>query len=239
MSSNTISGLYEDIVNENQEKTASEQNGEVVEFNAEFFNKLAAEEEAEVSIMDAFIDDAREQGHSDDDISAAIDEAMDGAGVKQASDEDEPVESEFDIQKEAAYAEGSEQAVMDSLEMAKEAGVTMDELADFDLGATYAQGYSDTRGALEDAIQKIAAHKKEAGLKETASNLFRKGMKSSTVKGEGVKAFANRSAGRVLGRAADAAGVVGRNKGKAAAGVGALGLAGGGAAYVKNRNSKK
>lgn len=184
-----IAKLYDDVMNNAQEKTAADAAANDVaedtgpEFNAEFFDKVASGDEESAGILNSFIEQAREEGHSDEEIESAIADAMKAAGVEASdeqadgvdNDQGESVEDEeideFEQAKAAAYMEGVNQALADVLEsdLAKEAGVTAEDLIDYELGGVYAQGYAESRMAYDEVVEKIATHKKEAGAKMDAA----------------------------------------------------------------------
>jgi hypothetical protein len=158
-----IANLYNEVMNQAEaEKTASDMS-EGPAFDKTFFEKVANGEEDAVEALNAFIDDARSEGYSDDQIEEAIGESMSDAGIieSEGSDDGQEGESEFELQKAAAYAEGATKAVEDVLEteMAKTAGVTAEDFMEYEVGMAYGQGYAETRRAAEEIVTKIAAAK--------------------------------------------------------------------------------
>jgi len=157
-----IAKLYEDVM-AGVEKTAADtsaDNGS--NFNANFFQKVAAGDEGAVEEVTEFIEEARAQGASDDQIEAAIDEAAAEAGYADGEVYGDP--DDYEHQKMSAYDNGWGQAMNDVLasNMAKEAGITADDLIEYDMGGAYGEGYTDAREALDEAIEKIADGKKSA-----------------------------------------------------------------------------
>ena len=166
--SKNIADLYNEVMSSQAatEKTASATQPEGAVFDRGFFEKVASGDEESVGALNAFIDEARGEGYNDEQIETAIGEAMNEAGVdgaevagaEQASDDG------FEMAKSAAYAEGCEEAfahVMDS-EIVKTAGLTEQDLMEYELGLAKGQGYAETRAALESVVEKIAAGKVEA-----------------------------------------------------------------------------
>lgn len=173
-----IAKLYDEIMSgEEIEKVASDTTADSgPEFDRTFFEKVAAGDEESVGAVNAFIDEARAEGHSDEEIEEAIGEAMQAAGYDE--DYGDLEDDEFEVAKVSAYLEGSEQAVVDVLEsdMAKEAGVTAEDLIEFELGGHFGAGYAETRAEAEEALAKIAAAKGKVGKKVRAlgKNLMEK-----------------------------------------------------------------
>ncbi len=269
-----IAKLYNDVMaGVEAEKLAADQTAdhvaydietedEGVEINAEFFSKVASGDEEAVEVMNNFIEEARAEGASDEEIEAAIAEAMQEAGIEdiEASDEEwssDDVDDEFEVQKAAAYLEGAETAVVDALEseLAKEAGVTADDLVEYELGSYYGAGYAETRAELDAVVEKIAAHKKESGARMEAAKAGAKkvmeGVKSMAGKGaEKAKSGGKRYKELLTGSNLGATGL-GRatTEGKEEArkvlmtriGTGAVGTAGlaGGGAMAYNKMKKK
>lgn len=173
-----IAALYEEVMAgaAETEKVASDVNDDAgPEFGPEFFEKVAAGDEASVTVLNDFIENAKAEGHSEEEIESAILQVMEDAGVEggeEAADGTYGGEAEeadeFEQQKAAAFMEGAEKAMTDALEsdFAKEAGVSLDDLLEFELGGQYGEGYAQTRAVLDNAILKIAEAKeleKEAG----------------------------------------------------------------------------
>lgn len=164
-----IANLYNEVMNQAEaEKTASDMS-EGPAFDKTFFEKVANGEEEAVEALNSFIDEARSEGYSDDQIEEAIGESMSDAGIieSEASDDGEDGESEFELHKAAAYAEGATKAVEDVLDtdMAKTAGVTAEDFMEYEVGMAYGQGYAETRRAAEEIVIKIASAKKQVGAK--------------------------------------------------------------------------
>jgi hypothetical protein len=165
--SKNIADLYNEVMSQAAtEKTASEAGGVV--FDRSFFEKVASGDEDSVGALNAFIDEARSEGYNDEQIESAIDEAMNEAGVDDGSDgsdvSDDFSEDEFEMAKSAAYAEGVEEAfahVMES-DLVKTAGLTEQDLMEYQLGLAKGQGYAETRAALESVVEKIAEGKMDA-----------------------------------------------------------------------------
>ncbi len=159
-----IANLYNEVMNQAEaEKTASDMS-EGPAFDKTFFEKVANGEEDAVEALNSFIDDARSEGYSDEQIEEAIGESMSEAGIIESEDEGEGAddgEDEFELHKAAAYAEGATKAVEDVLEteMAKTAGVTAEDFMEYEVGMAYGQGYAETRRAAEEIVTKIAAAK--------------------------------------------------------------------------------
>lgn len=210
-----ISDLYDNVMAEHREKTASQQqtaedttdnDGSV--FDAEFFDKVASNDADAVAEFNEAVEAARAGGASDEDIEASIDAMISEAyGQKTASDDDEYVEDveggDFEEIKVAAYNAGAEQALIDVLEseLAKVAGVTLDDLADFDLGGDYAAGYAQTREHYAEAVEKIAEHKqaeidKAAGMARNAMNRLGFGLAAGAGKASDAAGKASGAAGR-------------------------------------------
>jgi hypothetical protein len=162
--SKNIADLYNEVMSQAAtEKTASDASGVV--FDRSFFEKVASGDEDSVGALNAFIDEARGEGYNDEQIESAIDEAMSEAGVGDDDDTGTGVdEDEFEMAKSAAYAEGVEEAfahVMES-DIVKTAGLTEQDLMEYQLGLAKGQGYAETRAALESVVEKIAEGKMEA-----------------------------------------------------------------------------
>jgi len=158
----SIAKLYEDVM-AGVEKTAADTSADGgPEFDANFFEKVAEGDEESTTALNDFIDESRAAGHSDEEIEEAVDEAMQATGAEGGSAIGEP-DDEYEEAKLSAYNGGAEQALADVLEsdMAKEAGVSADDLVDYELGMNFGAGYADARGALDEAIQKIAAKGKK------------------------------------------------------------------------------
>ena len=194
-----IAALYEEVMAgaAETEKVASDVNDDTgPEFGPEFFEKVAAGDEASVTVLNDFIENAKAEGHSEEEIESAIVQVMDDAGIELGDDEGEEGDyvddeaSEFEQQKAAAFLEGAEKAIEDAMDsdFAKEAGVSMDDLAEFELGGQYGEGYAQTRSMVDNAILKIAEAKeleKEAGkIGDLASKLTGK-LKSGYGKAKG------------------------------------------------------
>ena len=168
-----IAKLYNDVMaGVEAEKLAADHNAEDVahdineeggvEIDAEFFHKVANGDEEAVEVMNNFIEEARAEGASDEEIEEAINEAMGDAEGGEDQEVYEEVD-ELEVQKAAAYYEGAETAVFDALdsELAKVAGVTIDDLVEYELGSHYGTGYAETRSELDAVIEKIATVKYE------------------------------------------------------------------------------
>jgi hypothetical protein len=255
-----ISKLYEEVMSGTEvEKTASDMNadgGPV--FDRNFFEKVASGDEDAVGTLSEFIAEAQAEGHSDEEIEEAIAEAMADVGVEDAGVEDAG-DSEFELRKAAAYAEGAEKAFADSLtsRLAKTAGVTADDLLEYELGQAYGVGYAEARQAIDAAIEKIA-EAKQAALVDF-KNIGRAAMGSLKRLPGKAKAAPGAVHGYTGEKAEQLAHLLRSRKGQAAvlkdpkaletgrttmgrvlqgagyAGAG-LGVAGGGAAAVKSRN---
>jgi hypothetical protein len=180
--SSEIAKLYDEVMSgqaETTEKTAADVNADSgPEFDAAFFEKVAAGDEEAVGIVNQFIEEARAEGHSEEEIENALGEAMVAAGIEDEQAIGEPETDEFEEAKMSAYLEGSEQAISDVLEspLAKEAGITIDDLVEYELGGHYGTGYAETRTEAEEAITKIAETKAGLGAKakELGSKLLGK-----------------------------------------------------------------
>ena len=159
--SKNIADLYNEVMSQAEtEKTASDASGVV--FDRSFFEKVASGDEDSVGALNAFIDEARGEGYNDEQIESAIDEAMSEAGVGDDDGTDSDIdEDEFEMAKSAAYADGVEEAfahVMQS-DIVKTAGLTEQDLMEYQLGLAKGQGYAETRAALESVVEKIAEGK--------------------------------------------------------------------------------
>jgi hypothetical protein len=137
-----ISKMYEEIM----AKTASFDDG----LDADFFHKVASGDDDATEQLGYLIEAARAEGHSDEEIESAIEAHMADAGLAD--------DSGYDLQKAAAYDEGAEAAINDILnsDFAKTAGITADDLVEYELGQAYGVGYAEARQAAEEAIEKIA-----------------------------------------------------------------------------------
>jgi hypothetical protein len=147
-----IGELYDSIIAGDMDKVASD-----VEFDGDFWEKVASGDEASNAELGAFIDEARESGYDDEQIAAALDDAMsDGAEIG----------GDLEDAKHAAWNDGFEQAIAESLELAKQAGVEVDvdDLVEYDVGGAYGQGFAEGRQYVDEAIEKIA-EAKEAGVR--------------------------------------------------------------------------
>ena len=176
--SSEIAKLYDEVMSgqaqQTTEKTAADVNADSgAEFDANFFEKVAAGDEEAVGVVNQFIEEARAEGHSDEDIETALGEAMQAAGIEDDGqiEVEEPETDEFEQAKMSAYLEGGEQAIADVLEspLAKEAGITAEDLVEYELGGHYGTGYAETRTEAEEALMKIADAK--AGLGQRAKDL--------------------------------------------------------------------
>jgi hypothetical protein len=238
-----IGELYDSIIAGDMDKVASD-----VEFDGDFWEKVASGDEASNAELGAFIDEARESGYDDEQISAALDDAMsDGAEIG----------GDLEDAKHAAWNDGFEQAVTESLELAKQAGIEVDvsELADYDRGTSYGDGFAQGRLYADEAIEKIA-EVKEAGMRtqlvkalgrQVGGDVARSGRfvgrqaaRAGKAVGRGAKGYGHAMAGgrgargwreRVLGARGQMGKVWGARVGTAA------GL-GGGAALVASRRKK-
>jgi hypothetical protein len=168
--SKNIADLYNEVMSHQAaEKTAADVSaaeGSSVSFDRDFFEKVASGDEEAVDALNAFIEEARAEGHSDEDIESAIGEAMADAGIS----DDEESADDFEAEKVAAYNEGAARALADVLDgdLAKTAGVTEQDLADYYLGVSHGLGYAETRSELESVVEKIASAK-ASGISEMAS----------------------------------------------------------------------
>lgn len=186
--SSEIAKLYDEVMSGQAQqtetttvKTAADVNADSgPEFDAAFFEKVAAGDEEAVGIINQFITEAQAEGHSDEEIETALGEAMQAAGIEDdgQTEVEEPETDEFEAAKMSAYLEGGEQAIADVLEspLAKEAGITADDLIEYELGGHYGAGYAETRTEAEEAITKIADAKAGLGAKakELGSKLLGK-----------------------------------------------------------------
>jgi hypothetical protein len=178
-----IAKLYEEVMSSDVEKTAADMGyAQGATFDADFFEKVASGDEDAVGELNSFVEEARAAGHSDDAIEAAIGEAAASAGVVDVNGNPEG-QDEYELAKHAAYYEGAEKAVEDVLfsDFAKEAGVTAEDVANFELGGLYGQGYSEARADIEDIVTKIAQAKayeaeKTAGIGEKLKDAGRRYM---------------------------------------------------------------
>jgi hypothetical protein len=248
-----IGELYDTIMAGEMNKVAGDvgQDGGV-EFDGNFWEKVASGDEEANTELGAFIDDARENGYDDEQIAAALDDAMyEGAAIG-----DEPI-NELEEAKHAAWNDGFEQAIAESLELAKQAGIEVDvsELADYDRGTSYGDGFAQGRLYADEAIEKIA-EVKEAGMRtqlvkalgrQVGGDVARSGRfvgrqaaRAGKAVGRGAKGYGHAMAGgrgargwreRVLGARGQMGKVWGARVGTAA------GL-GGGAALVASRRKK-
>jgi len=178
-----IAKLYEEVMSSGTDKTAADVNADGgPAFDKSFFQKVASGEEEAVQALNEFIEEAKAEGHSEAEIEEAIGQAMVEAGVEtQGAEGGDAGDDEYELQKAAAYAEGAQKAVEDVLgsELAKEAGVTAEDLVEFELGGHFGTGYAETRKVAEEVVAKIAAAKKAeaektAGMGSKAKELGRK-----------------------------------------------------------------
>lgn len=191
-----ISDLYDQVVTETEaEKTASDVNADQgPEFNKEFFEKVAANDEDSVAVLNQFVEESRAEGYSDDDIEGAIVLAMTEAGVEQETDGDGEAgdgadggsEDSFETAKAAQYMAGAEKALNDVLEseMAKKGGVTIEDLEQVELGESFGEGYAEMRQILDARVEKIAEHRAEQA-KEAGEGRARQFVLSKIAKGNG------------------------------------------------------
>ena len=142
-----IAKLYEQVM---AEQPATQ--GNEPAFDGEFFAKVASGDDESLQALNEVIDEARANGASDDQIEAALAEAVEASGYEDAGTEGG--EDEFEVEKQSAYAEGSAQAIEDMLgsDLAKTAGITAQDLMEYELGTHYGAGYAQTRQELEDAM---------------------------------------------------------------------------------------
>lgn len=243
------------------------------EFDRAFFEKVASGDEEAVAVINQFIEESRAEGHSDEEIEGAIAEALQAAGVEDEPEATETEtetaaaaeieEDEDDVEKAAAYIAGAEKALEDVLEsdLAKEAGVTLEEIEEYMLGGFYGSGYAEARRELDEVVEKIAAHKKEAGkvgdaaravggkAKELAGKLMSKAKGAGATAADKVKAGGNRAKELLTGSNLGATGLgTATPAGKAearkvlgarvAAGTLGVGTAGAGALALKSRKKK-
>lgn len=244
-----IAKLYNDVMaGVEAEKLAEYENASHVagdmDIDADFFAKVASGDEEAVDVMNNFIEEARAEGASDDEIEAAIAEAMEEAGVEEG---EQLEDDEYEVAKAAAYYEGSEQAVADVLsgDLAKIAGVTAEDLVEFELGGFYGAGYAETRAQVEEVVEKIAMHKEAAkGKKKAAETLFSKlkGAPGNVHSGLANR-YANVLSKHVKGYTASAKGAdkLNRMANRLATGTMAVGGAGalGGAGYAAHKMRQK
>lgn len=163
-----ISKLYDEVMAGAVKKVAADvTQDQGPAFDASFFSKVAAGEEAEVAELNAFIEQARAEGYDDTAIEAAMTQAMDEVGYQEPETQPEPETDAFEQEKMSAYVEGANQAIIDVLDsdLAKTAGITIDDLKEYELGGHYGQGYGETRPLIEAAAVKIAEAKTAADAK--------------------------------------------------------------------------
>lgn len=265
---NDINQMYRDLKAKSEaEKTASaaEDNnateseaGELV-LDADFFMKVASGDEASLAALEGLTKEAMEQGFDEAQINQSLLEAAEAAGVdfdqldkiaEGETVEDEGEEDPLEMAKVAAYCEGADKAVADALEseMAKEAGVTAEDLEQYELGLAYGAGYYEKRAELDAAIEKIAGAKLDrmrafagrigghvSGAAKRVGHLVRGGDFGT----EG--AMNGRRAGNSLQGLRDMRGAALKSHGTRAAGALAAGGVGVGArqAYVRVKGNKK
>jgi len=148
-----IAKLYEQVMADTQTNGGPQ-------FDGEFFAKVASGDDEATQTLNEVIEEARANGASDDQIEAALTEAVEASGYEEGNDQGD----DFENAKMSAYVEGSQQAIEDMLasDLAKTAGITADDLLEYELGTHYGAGYAETRRELEDAMDKIAAAKPKA-----------------------------------------------------------------------------
>ena len=148
-----IAKLYEQVMADTQQTPGSE-------FDGEFFAKVASGDEEATQTLNQVIEEARAAGASDEQIETALTEAVEASGYSDGEDNGD----DFEQAKMSAYVEGSQQAIEDMLtsDLAKTAGITADDLLEYELGTHYGAGYAETRRELEEAMDKIAATKAKA-----------------------------------------------------------------------------
>lgn len=163
--SKNIADLYNEVMSSQAaEKTAADVSAaEGAVFDRSFFEKVASGDEDAVGALNSFIDEARAEGHSDEEIESAIGQAMADAGIDDEDGEEsaDDADDDFENAKMASYQEGAAEAfahVMGS-EAVKTAGITEADLVQYHLGLAKGQGYAETRQALEEVVEKIAAAK--------------------------------------------------------------------------------
>lgn len=184
-----ISELYDEIMAGEQnpeasaetEKTAGDASADDGPlFDATFFEKVAAGEDESVDTLNQFIEEARGEGYDDDQIEEAIGEAMQAAGYGEAGEApaavEEPETDEYEQAKMSAYIEGSEKALEDMLnsDMAKAAGITAEDVVEYELGNCFGAGYFETRQELDEDLAKIAEAKKETGAQALVAKIAEK-----------------------------------------------------------------
>lgn len=193
-----IATLYDQVMNDaNLDKVASDNSD--FDFGPDFFQKLASGDEEATSTIESFIEEARAQGASDEDIEAAINEAAEAAGIDPDADPSDMIDDDdYEQAKAAAWMQGSAQAVADALEsdLAKEAGVTLDEVLDFELGGFFAEGYAETRAAADEIVEKIAMYKQA---KKGGASLGKKLMDMASKGGAKAKKGAKRYGELMMG----------------------------------------
>jgi hypothetical protein len=172
--SRSVQDIYNSLATDDVEKVANEINGSQenadFDFNVEFFDSLADEDPDSIEKISSFIDAARSEGYEDDQIQARIEEIETEVRTKEASLEgaDEDVQDyeieegeDFDKVAEQRYWTGAGQAIEDFLgsDFAKEAGITMEDLQEFELGEHEGAGYFNAMQELRVRGEKIAAAK--------------------------------------------------------------------------------
>lgn len=176
----SIAQLYKDVMDGVVEKTAADTGADAgPEFDQTFFQKVASGDEESVNALNGFIEESRAAGHSDEEIESAVDEAMQATGYEEGHAAVEDTTDEYEGAKQAAYDEGMQKALEDSLEsdLAKEGSVSADDLVDFDLGSNYGEGYVEGRSMFDEAVEKIA------GKKKAGKSLYQRLVSKMTPKG--------------------------------------------------------
>ena len=136
------------------------------EFNQDFFEAIENEVPEQVEKLAYFIDAARGNGMSDDEIEQTIGQlqeqaklaSVDGGVAADAGDAAVPDDDDFEQKLASAYLEGSERAVSDFLasDFAKQANITEDSVVDFEVGRAKGFGYAETMNELRAMGEKIA-----------------------------------------------------------------------------------
>lgn len=193
--SKNIADLYNEVMSSQAaEKTAADVSAaEGAVFDRGFFEKVASGDEDAVGALNSFIDEARAEGHSDDEIESAIGQAMADAGIDD-EDGEESADDDFENAKMASYNEGAAEAyahIMGS-DAVKTAGITEDDLIQYHLGLAKGQGYAETRQALEEVVEKIASSKMDAiksGLGKAKDYVVSGAKRYGTLMAGGAKGF--------------------------------------------------
>ena len=133
------------------------------EFNEQFFTDVESDSPEAVEKLANFIGAARENGHSDDEIDEILfgleKEARDPGNAGDANFEPDLEDDEHEEKLAEAYVDGCEKAIERFLSepAIKQAGFTLESLAEFEVGEARGFGYAETWRQLSEISEKVAS----------------------------------------------------------------------------------